>query len=66
VLFLAFAIHADHAALEVAEKVLDGVCGLAIATNVVAALVPAVIDGLVCGELFANLDVQPAFVGMQF
>ncbi len=62
--FAAKAIGTLHAALEVSEEILDCVGRLTVLTDIVAALVPAMLDGLVSGKLFADVDVELAFIGV--
>lgn len=66
VLFAAKAVGTLHTALEIAEEILDGVSGLAVFSDIEAALVPTVFDRLVRGKFLAGQSVKATFIGVQF
>lgn len=65
-LLAATAVGAAHAALEVAEEILDGIGRLALRADMSAALIEAVVNRLMRRELAADGGVKFRFVGVQF
>ena len=65
-LFATKAVGTFHAALERTEKVFNGIGGLAVFADIEAALIGAMLYGLMGGKLLANLRIKAAFIGMQF